>query len=56
MQSSRHAQTVVAGETVAETHRPLLPFEIGLPTRYYIPKVDMRMDLLVPIDTVTHCP
>jgi len=24
--------------------------------RWYTPKVDIRMDLLVPTDTVTHCP
>jgi uncharacterized protein (DUF427 family) len=31
-------------------------FETGLPIRYYIPKVDVRMDLLLPIDTHTRCP
>ncbi len=56
MQSSRHVRVVVAGETVAETQRPVLLFETGLPTRYYIPKVDVRMDLLVPSDTQTRCP
>ena len=56
LRSSRHVQVVVAGETVADSHRPLLLFETGLPTRYYIPKVDVRMDVLEPSQTVTRCP
>jgi uncharacterized protein (DUF427 family) len=56
LRSSRHVKVVVAGETVAESHRPLLLFETGLPTRYYIPKIDLRMDLLVTSDTRTRCP
>jgi uncharacterized protein (DUF427 family) len=54
--SSRHVRVVIDGTTVAETNRPVLLFETGLPTRYYIPKLDVRMDLLEPTDTVTHCP
>jgi uncharacterized protein (DUF427 family) len=56
IQSSRHVRVVIAGETVAETDRPVLLFETGLPTRYYIPKVDVRLDLLRPSDTHTECP
>jgi uncharacterized protein (DUF427 family) len=54
--SSRHVKVVVDGEVVAETTRPRLLFETGLPTRYYIPKLDVRMDLLQPTDSVTACP
>ena len=42
--------------TVADTKRPWLLFETGLPTRYYMPKHDVRMDLLEHSDTVTRCP
>jgi hypothetical protein len=35
---------------IADTHRPALLFETHLPTRYYIPKLDVRMDLLIPTD------
>ena len=54
--SSRRIKVVVDGITVADTKRPWLLFETGLPIRYYIPSHDARMDLLVPSDTVTSCP
>ncbi|PRX47884.1 uncharacterized protein (DUF427 family) [Prauserella shujinwangii] len=54
--SSRHVRIEVGGVTVAESARPWLLFETGLPTRYYLPKTDVRLDLLEPSDTVTHCP
>ena len=54
--SSRHVRVVVRGETVADTRRPHLLFETGLPTRYYIQMDDIRRELLVPSDTVTRCP
>jgi uncharacterized protein (DUF427 family) len=54
--SSRHLRVLIDGVVVAETHRPWLLFETGLPTRYYIPKVDVRMDLLEPTDSHTACP
>ncbi len=54
--SSRRIKVVVDGITVADTKRPWLLFETGLPIRYYISSHDARMDLLVPSDTVTSCP
>ena len=56
LHSSRHVRVVVLGEVVAESRRPALLFETGLPTRYYLPKADVRVDLLVPSDTETRCP
>jgi len=56
MNSSRHVKVIAGGEVVAETRRARLLFETGLPTRYYIPKMDVRMDLLEPTDTQTSCP
>ncbi len=54
--STRHIKVVVGGETVAESDHPVLLFETGLRTRYYIPKIDVRMDLLRDSDTETSCP
>jgi uncharacterized protein (DUF427 family) len=54
--SSRHVRVEVGGQVIAETKRPVVLYETGLPTRYYIPKLDVRMDLFEPTRTVTHCP
>jgi uncharacterized protein (DUF427 family) len=54
--SSRKVRVEVEGTVIAETNRPVLLFETGLPRRYYIPKLDVRMDLLEPTETVTRCP
>lgn len=56
LHSSRRVRVVLGGETVAETTRPRVLLETGLPVRYYIPKADVRMDLLRPTETVTRCP
>jgi len=55
LRSSRHVEVEVNGVKIADTHRPTLLFETRLPTRYYIPKLDVRMDLLIPTATVTGC-
>jgi uncharacterized protein (DUF427 family) len=56
VESSRHVRVEIEGNVVAETKRPHLLYETGLPTRYYIPKQDVRMDLLEPTDSTTQCP
>ena len=56
LQSSRHVRVVVAGETVGESSRPRVLFETGHPLRYYLPKEDVRMDLLEPSPTTSRCP
>ncbi|MFF3203848.1 DUF427 domain-containing protein [Streptomyces sp. NPDC002962] len=54
--SSRHVRIEIDGKVVADTRRPVLLFETGLPTRYYIPREDVRLDLLTPTDHRTGCP
>jgi uncharacterized protein (DUF427 family) len=54
--SGRRIRVEIDGVTVAESSRPKLLFETGLPTRYYLPKVDVRLDLLTPTETSTACP
>jgi uncharacterized protein (DUF427 family) len=56
LESSRHVTVEVGGEIVADTTRPCLLFETHLPVRYYIPKVDVRMELMVPSETTSQCP
>ena len=54
--SSRHVRVELDGVTIAETTKPTLLFETGLPVRYYLPKTHVRMDLLTPTESVSHCP
>ncbi len=54
--SSRHVRVEIGGTVVAESPRPRLLFETGLPVRYYLPRTDVRMDVLQASDTVTRCP
>ncbi|MFF5854425.1 DUF427 domain-containing protein [Streptomyces sp. NPDC012751] len=54
--SSRHVQVEIDGTVVADTHRPVLVFETGLPVRYYIPREDVRLDLFSPTEHSTGCP
>jgi uncharacterized protein (DUF427 family) len=54
--SSRNVRIELDGVTLAESSQPRILFETGLPPRYYLPKTDVRLDLLVPSDTATHCP
>jgi len=54
--SSRPVRVLLGDTVLAETTRPLLLSETGLPNRFYIPVQDVRQDLLEPTDTHTHCP
>jgi uncharacterized protein (DUF427 family) len=56
LQSSRHVEVFIDGTKIADTHKPRLLFETGLPVRYYIPKTDVRLDLLEPSELTTDCP
>jgi len=54
--STRAVEVVLGGETVASSRRTRFVFETGLPTRYYLPVEDVRMDLLEPSETLARCP
>jgi len=56
LQSSRHVEVYMEGTKVADSHQPRLLFETGLPTRYYLPATDVRLDLLTHSDLTTECP
>jgi uncharacterized protein (DUF427 family) len=53
--SSRQIRVRIEGELVAESTRTKALFESGLPTRWYFPADDVRMDLLSPSETRTTC-
>jgi uncharacterized protein (DUF427 family) len=52
---SRHVRVELDGTTLAESSRPCLLFEPPLPVRYYLPREDVRVDLLDPSDTRSAC-
>ena len=52
--SSRHVRLELDGQVLAESSRPMLLFETMLPTRYYLPREDVRA-ALVPSPTRTYC-
>jgi uncharacterized protein (DUF427 family) len=56
LRSSRHVTVELDGTVVADTERPLLLLETGLPPRWYIPRADVRLDLLTTTDTTSTCP
>jgi uncharacterized protein (DUF427 family) len=54
--AGRHIEISLVGQKLAESDRALRLDETGLPARYYIPREDVRTDLLRPTDHTTACP
>ncbi len=54
--SSRRVQIAAGGVELADSRRPVLLFETDLPTRYYLPREDVRLDALEPRTNVSRCP
>jgi len=56
LRSLRHVTVELDGVVLADTHSPVLLFETGLPTRYYIDRTDVAFEHLEPSSTETLCP
>lgn len=56
LRSTRTVRVELDGAVLAESHSPVLVFETGLPTRYYLNRTEVDFTCLVPSDTVTACP
>jgi len=54
--TSRRVRVEVDGVVLASSANARVLFETGLPPRWYLPKPDLRLELLVPTATATHCP
>ena len=52
----KQVKVVFNGVTVADTRRALVVRETRLPPVYYLPREDVRMDLMTPTDYHTYCP
>jgi uncharacterized protein (DUF427 family) len=55
LRSSRDVRVEVNGVVLADSSRPMMLIETSLPVRWYLPRPDVRMDLLTPSDTHTVC-
>lgn len=54
--SSAHVRVSLGGRTIAETSCPLVLLEHRHAPVYYVPRSDVRMDLLTATDHRTHSP
>ena len=56
LRSHRHIRVQLDGVVLADTVAPVLLFETGLPTRYYIDPTDVAFEHLEPSDTADAVP
>jgi uncharacterized protein (DUF427 family) len=56
LRSTRRVRIELDGAILAESASPVMVFETGLPTRYYLNRTEVNFAHLIPTDTVTACP
>ncbi|MEU8813374.1 DUF427 domain-containing protein [Actinoplanes sp. NPDC048796] len=56
LRSSRRVRVELDGVVLAESSSPVLLFETGLPTRYYLDRTAVDVAALTRSETRTHCP
>ena len=56
LRSTRRVRVELEGLVLAESASPVMVFETGLPTRYYLNRTEIDFAHLLPTDTVTACP
>ena len=57
LRSTRHVRVELDGVLLAESSAPVLLFETGLPTRYYLERTALNLDAVTPAGTTqTECP
>ncbi|HEU5416468.1 MAG TPA: DUF427 domain-containing protein [Streptosporangiaceae bacterium] len=54
--SEARIEVSVGGQKLADSRRAVVLAETGLPPRYYLPREDVRTDLLKPTSTESTCP
>jgi len=56
LRSDRPVRIELDGVVLADSPSPVMVFETGLPTRYYISRIHVNFEHLIPTGTVTACP
>lgn len=56
LRSTRSVRIELDGVVLAESSSPVMVFETGLPTRYYLNRTDVNFEHLVPSDNFSECP
>jgi uncharacterized protein (DUF427 family) len=56
IRSTRTVRIELEGVVLAESGSPVMVFETGLPTRYYLNRSETNFDHLIPTQTQTACP
>jgi uncharacterized protein (DUF427 family) len=56
LRSNRPVRVELDGVVLADSRSPVMVFETGLPTRYYLSRTDVDFGHLIPTGTVTACP
>ncbi|MEP7034917.1 MAG: DUF427 domain-containing protein [Actinomycetota bacterium] len=56
LRSTRPVRVELDGVVLAESASPVMVFETGLPTRYYIARTEVNFEHLVETATITECP
>jgi uncharacterized protein (DUF427 family) len=56
LRTTRRVRVDLLGTLVADSARPRMLLETGLPVRWYLPREDVRTDFLEPSDRTTRCP
>jgi len=56
IRSTRAVRVELDGVVLAESSSPVMVFETGLPTRYYLNRSEANFDHLIPTQTRTACP
>src|SRR5271165_1762570 len=56
LRSTRSVRVELEGVVLAESSSPVMVFETGLPTRYYLNRTEVDFTHLAPTNTLTACP
>lgn len=56
LRSTRSIRIEMERSVIAESLSPVMVFETGLPTRYYLNSTEVNFDYLVPTSSVSSCP